>query len=84
VGKVYDVDEVVHDPQVLHRRMVVEVEHPGVGKVREVGIAIKLSETPGSVRRAGPYTGEHSDEVLRELGIPPEEIRALREKKVIA
>jgi len=84
VGKVYDVDEVVHDPQVLHRRMVVEVEHPRLGKVKEVGIAIKLSETPGSIRRAGPYTGEHTDEVLRELGIPPEEIRALREKKAVA
>jgi crotonobetainyl-CoA:carnitine CoA-transferase CaiB-like acyl-CoA transferase len=84
VGKVYDVDEVFRDPQVLHRRMMVEVEHPKLGKVREVGIAIKMSETPGSIRRLGPSTGEHTDEVLRELGMKPEEIAILREKKVLA
>jgi crotonobetainyl-CoA:carnitine CoA-transferase CaiB-like acyl-CoA transferase len=84
VGKVYDVEEVFRDPQVLHRQMVVEVEHPTLGKVREVGIAIKMSETPGSIRRLGPHTGEHTDEVLRELGMTPGEITALREKKVVA
>ncbi len=84
VGKVYDVEEMVEDAHVQHRRMVVEIEHPEVGKVKEFGIAIKLSETPGSVRRAGPYRGEHTDEVLRELGMKPEEISRLRDKKVVA
>ncbi len=83
VGKVYDVEEVFQDPQVLHRRMMVEVEHPELGKVREVGIAIKMSETPGSIRRLGPSTGEHTDEVLRELGMTPAEIQALRGRKVV-
>jgi len=83
VGKVYDVEEVFQDPQVLHRRMMVEVEHPELGKVREVGIAIKMSDTPGSIRRLGPYTGEHTDEVLRELGMTPAEIQALRGRKVV-
>jgi alpha-methylacyl-CoA racemase len=84
VGKVYDPEEMVTDPQVQARDMVVDVEHPLHGKVREFGIPIKLSETPGTVRRAGPYTGEHSDEVLRELGLGAEEIRALRDTKVVA
>jgi crotonobetainyl-CoA:carnitine CoA-transferase CaiB-like acyl-CoA transferase len=84
VGKVYDIDEVFHDPQVVHRQMVVEVEHPTLGKVREVGIALKMSETPGSIRRLGPDTGEHTDEILRELGMTAEAIQALRQKKVVA
>jgi crotonobetainyl-CoA:carnitine CoA-transferase CaiB-like acyl-CoA transferase len=83
VGKVYDVEEMVEDPQIRHRRMIVETQHPEAGKVTEFGIAIKLSETPGSVRRAAPYRGEHTDEVLRQLGMKPEEIRTLREKRVV-
>ena len=84
VGKVYDVEEVVEDPHVRHRQMVVETEHPEAGKVKQFGIAIKLSQTPGSVRRAAPYRGEHTDEVLRALGMTPQEIKVLREKKVTA
>ncbi|MFQ5827617.1 MAG: CaiB/BaiF CoA transferase family protein [Candidatus Methylomirabilia bacterium] len=84
VGKVHDVEEVVKDPQVQHRQMVVETEHPEVGKVKQFGVAIKLSETPGSVRRASPYRGEHTDEVLRSLGMAAQEIQTLKEKKVVA
>src|SRR5437667_4872496 len=64
VGKVYDVEEMVADPQVLHRRMVVDIQHPTLGNVRQVGIAIKLSDTPGTVRTAAPTPGEHTDEIL--------------------
>jgi crotonobetainyl-CoA:carnitine CoA-transferase CaiB-like acyl-CoA transferase len=84
VGKVYDAEEVVEDPHIRHRQMIVETEHPEVGKVTEFGIAIKLSDTPGSVRRAAPYRGEHTDEVLRQLGMKPEEIGTLRDKRVVA
>ena len=83
VGKVYDVGEVVRDPQVIHRQMVVEAEHPRLGKVRQFGIAIKLSDTPGTIRRAAPLAGEHTDEVLRGLGTPADEIQTLRSKGVI-
>jgi crotonobetainyl-CoA:carnitine CoA-transferase CaiB-like acyl-CoA transferase len=83
VGKVYDVDEVVRDPQVTHRQMIVETQHPVLGKTRQFGIAIKLSDTPGSVRRAAPLPGEHTEDVLGELGVPPAEIAALRGKGVI-
>ncbi len=84
VGKVYDVEEVFEDPQIRARQMVVETEHPEVGKVKEVGVAIKLSETPGTVRRAAPYRGEHTDQALKELGVTSEEIRRLRDKGVAA
>jgi crotonobetainyl-CoA:carnitine CoA-transferase CaiB-like acyl-CoA transferase len=81
---VYDVEEVFEDPQILARQMVVETDHPEFGKVKEVGVAIKMSETPGTVRRAAPYRGEHTDEVLRELGMKQEEIQTLRNKRVVA
>jgi len=84
VGKVYDVEEVFEDPQIRARQMVVETEHPEIGKVKEVGVAIKMSGTPGGVRGAAPYRGEHTDQVLSELGMKPEEIRHLRDKRVVA
>ena len=84
VGKVYDVEEMVTDPQVLHRRMIVDIQHPRHGTVREVGIAIKLSDTPGTVRTAAPTPGEHTDDVLQGLGVPPTELAVLRSKGVIA
>jgi len=83
VGKVYDVEEMVADPQVLHRRMVVDIQHPTLGNVRQVGIAIKLSETPGSIRSAAPTSGQHTDAVLKDLGLGVDEISALRGKGVI-
>src|SRR5882724_6942394 len=83
VGKVYDVDEMVRDPQINHRQMIVDTQHPTHGRVRQVGVAIKLSETPGSVRSAAPLAGEHTDVVLRDIGMSAGEIAALREKKVV-
>jgi crotonobetainyl-CoA:carnitine CoA-transferase CaiB-like acyl-CoA transferase len=83
VGKVYDVEEVVADPQIRHRHMIVETEHPTVGKVRQFGIAIKLSDTPGSVRSAAPLPGEHTESTLKDLGVSVEEIARLRAKGVI-
>ncbi|MBI4637868.1 MAG: CoA transferase [Candidatus Rokubacteria bacterium] len=83
VGKVYDVEEMVRDSQVIHRQMVVEVEHPTLGKIRQFGVAIKMSETPGSIRRPAPVPGEHTADVLRDLGLGPAEVASLRDKGVI-
>ncbi|MBI2490958.1 MAG: CoA transferase [Candidatus Rokubacteria bacterium] len=83
VGKVYDVEEMVRDPQITHRQMIVDVQHPVHGPVRQVGVAIKLSDTPGSVRSAAPLASEHTDAVLKDLGVGPGEIAQLREKGVI-
>lgn len=83
VGKVYSLDEVFSDPQVLHREMVLEIEHPTVGKVKQPGIAIKLSETPGKVRRLAPLFGEHTEEILQELGYTKLQIGELRQTNVI-
>jgi crotonobetainyl-CoA:carnitine CoA-transferase CaiB-like acyl-CoA transferase len=83
VGKVYDVEEMVQDPQINHRQMIVDVEHPTHGRVRQFGVAIKLSETPGSVRSAAPLSNEHTDVVLKDLGFGAEEVAGLRARKVV-
>src|SRR5216110_467732 len=77
VGKVYDVAEMVADPQINHRQMVVDVEHPTHGRVRQIGIAIKLSDTPGTIRSAAPLTSEHTEGVLKDLGLAAAEIADL-------
>ncbi|PIU54903.1 MAG: CoA transferase, partial [Chloroflexi bacterium CG07_land_8_20_14_0_80_51_10] len=82
ITKVYDLDEVFSDPQVIHRKMVVEINHPEAGKVKQVGIAIKLSDTPGKIRSLAPLLGEHTNEVLQELGYDTGEIDRLRKEGV--
>ena len=83
-GKVYTMDEVFTDPQVLHRQMVIEVEHPTLGKIKQVGIAPKLSDTPGKVRSLAPLLGEHTDEILQKLGYNQEEIENLRREGAVS
>ena len=78
VAPIYSLDEVFADPQVQAREMVVEVQHPQLGRVRQVGVAAKLSETPGAVRWPGPRRGEHTEEVLLGLGYSAQEIEGLR------
>ena len=79
VGAINDIAQVVEHPQVKARGSVVEVEHPRMGKVRVIGPAARLSETPASVRSASPLMGQHTDEVLREvLGLSAAEVAELR------
>ena len=68
VGKVYEIEELFDDPQLKHRQMVPHLSHPEMGEVPQVGIAIKLSDTPGSIRGFAPWKGQHTDEILAELG----------------
>ena len=84
VAKVATLDEVASDPQNLHRKMVVEAGEVNGHPVRQVGIGPKLSETPGSVRFMGATTGQHTDEVLAELGYSVEEVAGLRESGAVA
>lgn len=79
VAKVYDIDEAVSDPQNIHRRMIIEAGEIDGETVRQVGIAPKLSDTPGSVRALGATVGQHTDQILTELGISQEEIARMRE-----
>jgi crotonobetainyl-CoA:carnitine CoA-transferase CaiB-like acyl-CoA transferase len=83
VGKVYTIEEMLTDPQVVHRQMVLEMDHPVLGKVKQVGIIPKLSDTPGQVRSRAPFLGEHTDAILRDLGYTQEEIEQLRQKGAV-
>jgi len=65
-GPVLHYDEVFNDPQILARDMVAETNHPVTGPFRTLGVTVKLSDTPGSIRRAAPRLGEHTAEVLEE------------------
>ncbi len=83
VGKVYTLDEVFSDRQIVHRGMVAEIDHTTLGKVKQVGIAIKLSDTPGTIRSLSPLAGEQTEEVLAELGYAREDIDTLRLEGVL-
>jgi crotonobetainyl-CoA:carnitine CoA-transferase CaiB-like acyl-CoA transferase len=78
VGPVNKIGEMLADPQVAAREMVVEVDHPRAGRVKTLGTPIKFSETPGRVERAAPLLGEHSREVLMQIGYSGAEIDALQ------
>jgi formyl-CoA transferase len=66
-GPVNNMERLFADPQLAHRKMIEEVEHPTIGALRLAGIPMKYSDTPGQVRRPPPVLGEHTDEVLREV-----------------
>jgi crotonobetainyl-CoA:carnitine CoA-transferase CaiB-like acyl-CoA transferase len=68
-GPIHDYGQVFADPHTQAREMCVEVEHPVEGTIRALGIPVKLSDTPGAIRRPAPLLGEHTDEVLREAGL---------------
>ena len=76
-GPIHDYGQVFEDPHTQAREMEVSMEHPVEGRIRGLGIPVKLSATPGAVRRAAPLLGEHTAEVLREAGFAEDEIEAL-------
>jgi formyl-CoA transferase/CoA:oxalate CoA-transferase len=79
VGAINDLAQVVDHPQVKARGSIVEIDHPRAGKMRVVGVPVRLSATPGSVRTPSPALGEHTGEVLSALlGLSIAEIEALR------
>jgi crotonobetainyl-CoA:carnitine CoA-transferase CaiB-like acyl-CoA transferase len=83
-GPILTYDQVFADPHVQHRRMAVEVDHPRAGRTRVLGVPVKLSGTPGAVRRPAPTLGQHTDEILRELGLDEAAVRDLHARKVVS
>ena len=76
-------EEALNDPHNRARQMVVEVDHPTLGKVAQLGVGTKLSETPGAFRSFSPSPGQHTDEVLASLGYDGGAIAGLRERGVV-
>ena len=82
-GPIYDMESVYNDPQVLARDMLVDLEDPELGTLHNIGIPVKLSATPGSIRHRAPGLGEHSRQVLLEAGLADEEVDRLVEAGVV-
>ena len=82
-GPVNDVLEAFGQAQAQHREMTQTVHHPRLGEIRQIGLPYKLSVTPASIRSAPPLLGEHSDEILRELGYDNAAVQALRSADVV-
>ena len=82
-GPINGVDAALAHPQVRAREMVLTTEHPTAGTLRMTGSPIKLSNYTTTVRRPPPTLGEHTDEVLGELGYTAADIAAMREAGVI-
>jgi formyl-CoA transferase len=81
-GPILSMEELAHEPSLRKTGTVVEVDHPTRGKYLTVGNPIKLSDSPTEVTRS-PLLGEHTDEVLKELGYKSEEVNVLRQAKVV-
>ena len=80
---IYDAADIFTDPHFIAREAIISVADEELGDVRMQCVVPRFSETPGSVRSAGPSIGQHNEEVYRALGLAPDEIKRLREAKTI-
>lgn len=84
VGPVNSYDEIIKDPQVEHNGSFVTYDHPTEGNVTTPGFAFRMHRTPAGIDRPAPTTGQHTGEILAELGVPAETVDALRSEGVVA
>lgn len=82
-AKVQDFEDVVNDPQVAHNELIQTVHHPKAGDVKVIGMPVKFSGTPGTIRLAPPLVGEHTDSVLTEAGFTDEQIAEFHAEGVV-
>ncbi len=82
-GPIHSIDQILNHPQIKARDMILEIEHPIVNELKVPGFPVKLSETPAILRHHPPLLGEHTDDVLSELGYSTEQIIELKNKKIV-
>jgi crotonobetainyl-CoA:carnitine CoA-transferase CaiB-like acyl-CoA transferase len=82
-AEVQDFDDLMTDPQVAHNELIQTIHHPEAGDIRVIGIPMKFSGTPGTIRLAPPLVGEHTVEILSQLGYTTAQVDALRQEGVI-
>lgn len=82
-GPIYLLSDLFSDPQVQHRAMVVEMDHPRSGRIRQTGVPVKLSSTPGRIVSPPPVLGEHTAAILAELGYDAETVLGMHRTGVI-
>ena len=84
VGPINKVEDVVKDPSIVEREMIISVEHPVAGHLEMPGVPIKMSDTPGSVDRPAPVLGADTASILKEmLGFDDAKIEELYKNEVI-
>ncbi len=82
-GPIYLLSDLFNDPQVRHRQMVVDVDHPRAGRIKQTGVPMKFSETPGRIASPPPLLGQHTEDILRELGFDATETASLRSRGAV-
>jgi formyl-CoA transferase len=82
-GPINDLADVFADPQIEARAMLQEMIHPTVGRIKQTGIPVKFSLTPGGLDLPPPLLGQHNDEILASMGYGESDIKSLRERDVI-
>ena len=82
-GPINDLADVFNDPQVLHREMLLEMPHPTLGSIKQTGLPVKFSDTPGSLEKPPPLLGEHNREILATLGYSDADVDQMADAGVI-
>jgi len=84
VALINDIAEMIDDPQVRHRGLIAEIEHPEAGKIKQISPTVKLSATPGEMRSPPPLLGEHTREILKSIGYNDEMIESLAREGAVS
>jgi CoA:oxalate CoA-transferase len=83
VSSIYTIEQIAKHPQIKAREMLVEIQHPVMGPLKVQGVPIKLSGTPGGVRKTSPLLGEHTEDILSSIGIGQEDLKKLKEERIV-